>query len=399
MPSPAVPPSTIAYDLIFLSPTGANSYKLVRWENSTLQATTLVNEGSAGLSELTPSEVEQYSITDDGQQLVVTRRKWAGLYEMREIALLHLDTNQLVSLAQLEGYLRWALISPNGQWVAYVLDGVVYTLRTDTPGQRVKLGWCGKFECYSLSWSPNSASVAWTNRDGVWLAQPDKPGERLVAPDLLVPIRDETMAWYASPPWSLDSRYLLARAQDGFSEWYVIDTQGGHIGQLPVLPASYERSPQLVWLSDGRLFAVRSGDIQTNTPPFVEIWRIDPSSNTLLTLERSFSLPVSPETYPTAPTQLNDGRLAFVLVNRIDRDQGESGLYLVSLDSQVPARAQGPLPTGYDVDSANANWVPDGSGAIFYDRSIGALVYVSLNEAAGPSVPANSCCFTWTKQP
>lgn len=388
------------YDLIFLNPTGANSYSLVRWEKGGYQTTVLVTEEftpSGQKVEPFPSDVDQYSITSNGKRIALVRYRWKGPRQLREIALLDLDTHQLVSLAQFEGLLNWIAISPDGQWVAYVSSGIVYTLRVGAPGHRPKLGWCGEYECYGLAWSPDSKTIVWSNESGVWLGHPGKPGERLLASDMVVEIRDGKRAVYAPPPWSLDGRYLLARAVDNRNEWYVIDTQTNRIGLVPASSSPFEHTIHLAWISDERLFVVRNGNPQTGAPPSTEIWRVDWKSRALLILEKSFQFPVSPETLSASPVELTDGRLAFLLTNTMDKDLRESGLYVISMDTGVTVRLIGPLPAGYSASGANADWVPDGSGAIFQDWSIGMTVYISINGSMGPSMPAGACCFTWTK--
>jgi len=372
----------------------------MRWEKGYNQTTAPVTEDitpSGQKVEPFPSDVDQYSITSNGKRIALVRFRWKGMRQVREIALLDLDTDQLVSLAQLEGRVNWVAISPNGQWVAYVSSGIVYTLRVGEPDRRIKLGWCGEYECYGLSWSPDSKTIVWSNEGGVWLAQPEKPGEQLLASDVVVEIRDEKRAVYSPPPWSPDSQYLLARAVDSRDEWCVIDTRTSRIGMIPVSSSPYEQNIHLTWISNGRLFVVRNGNIQTGAPPSIEIWRVDRKGSVLLVLERSFLLPVSPDTLPAAPMELADGRLAFILTNTMDRDHRESGLYVIGMDTGVPVRLIGPLPAGYSASGANADWVSDGSGAIFQDWSIGTTVYISINGSMGPSVPAGACCFAWTR--
>lgn len=428
------------HDLLFLSPIDMNNYMLKYWNHMTGQTEVLITGDGGDLfsgqtTAATPSRIVQYSLTADDRKLAVVRVKekaqGAVPAEEYELALFDLSTHQITSLAKFESLVRWASISPDGQWVTYILPaatptsraghvaglaissqysmgdsspGVIFALQTHAPDQKAKISECDE-ECWSLSWSPDSHTIVWNGRQGVWLASVGGTPARLIAPGKMVVVTNGRSGIYAPPAWSPDGRYLLARSRDfEVDEWGIVDTQTGHFGRLPNSHEYPRPNVHSVWLSDGRLFVVRSGEPNANLAPSGEMWTIDPENVALLTLDKSFVIPVAPEIYPASPVQFDDGRLAFALLAPSGTTHdAESGLYVVNPSDYTPRRVSEPLPASFDVATVLASWSPDGMVALIHSET-GPIqrFYVPVNGIVLSSMPqllgnGSACCFTWLK--
>ncbi|HTP07154.1 MAG TPA: hypothetical protein VMP08_02820, partial [Anaerolineae bacterium] len=319
-----------------------------------------------------------------------------GVYPpiVSEFVLLDLKSRRITSLAKFENYWGMTRISPDGQWLAY-LEGAnqenvekvkVVVLQTRAPDQHLEIGTCHG-TCGGLAWSPDSQMLAWWDQQGIWLSSPEKPTEILLASRMMP-------ADFSETAWSPDSRYLFTQSspalRGGVEEdtYGIIDTQTGRFGKLGnELFRAKKRNPA-VWLDDGRLFILRDGATEGNLAPRGEIWRIDPTSEGLLALDQSFTIPVSPDTYPGWPVQLNDSRLAFVLWTRNESHVAESGLYTVSLNDLIPQHVSEPLPVG---PIGFANWAPDGTVLMSVDLMHGSnetllKFYIPTNDSWSPNL-------------
>ena len=119
-----------------------------------------------------------------------------------------------------------------------------------------------------------------------------------------------------------------------------LEVQTGHIAVVPDALLFPLQNARLSWLQDGGLFVVRHGEAGAEMLPIGEIWRVAHTEGEIsLHLDESFTFSASSNTYPTAPTQLQDGRLAFVLVDQKDTDLSASGLYIVDPQVDFPKRA------------------------------------------------------------
>jgi hypothetical protein len=295
-------------------------------------------------------------------------------------------------------------VSPDGRRIAYVSpppgygeQSAVYFLALDAPDQPGVAGEChsptATFEyqvCGEVRWAPDSQSLAWNDTEGIWQARVGQPGARLLlaqgAPAEEQPGTHSRALryWYWPVAWSPSGRYLLLRVsghslQEGWDQ-AVLDTQTGRVAYIPGAWELLEPSVRVAWLRDDRLFTMTHESKYDNpspNAPSIALWHVDPAGPTLLVRDAQSVLPVSSDNYPLEPMQLDDGRLAFALINSSSTDDASRGLY--SADPQdLAIRKLSGLPPGGS--GARLSWAPDGSGAIFSDG--GASFYVSIDEHA-----------------
>lgn len=439
---PSIQPATayqlppITHNLLFVSESG-----LVRWNHATSQLEVLVGvEPWASYG-----GIKAFSVNADGQRIVLERRKTVPEYE---VALLDLGTDQIVSLLLSErtGQFWGLAISPDGAWIAYISPGtlpsdttgnklhlaslqprlaaggygygVIYAMQTEAPRQRIEVGFCSEKRsqeawrsCMGFLWSPDSRAIIWSDADAVWLAELGRDAQLLIPHTIGVsPVQGSSTVELRA--WSPLGRYVLAGIGhfEGWN-WGVIDTETGQAAELPDMLEVAYWGPHVNWMQDGRLFAVRPGDILAGTSPSGQIWRVETSSELALTLDKEFVIDVAPENYPTAPVQVTDNHLAFALLNASTANYAERGLYFVQLDSLTPYKVNGLPLAGRINDPAEGlakvdfavsiHWSPDGAGAVFQDEYQVARLYVPTDGGPlydlRPAFGDWSCCFRWSK--
>lgn len=440
---PPIQPATadhlprVTHDLLFLG-----QGTLMRWNHATGQIETLVGPEEvsrapsvrkvafAGGPPSPSGTVTSFSVSADGRKVALGRVKDAASYEL---AVLDTDTHQIRSLAEVTGLLGMS-ISPDGRWVAYVEQGsrptatgtaglaaprarprvgggsrygMIYAVATDAPNQRIEVGFCAEERmqetmhgCKGFLWSPNSQMIVWSDGRGVWLAELGGAGARKLASNTIVMPREEG-GFYYPQAWSPAGHYLLLII--GYwegSSYGVLDTQASRVGKLPNTFWYVGPSPHAIWMNDGRLLITRPAQYGGNRPPSIEIRHIDPTHEALSVSDEWVPIPVGWGDVPIAPMQLENGSLAFGLVNTSNTDYQARGLYAVGLNDRVPHKLNG-LPPAGTVFSMEIVWAPDGSGAIVQDQAMGWLLYVPADDRVlydlHPALGDWTCCFTWIK--
>jgi dipeptidyl aminopeptidase/acylaminoacyl peptidase len=351
-----------------------------------------------------PSNVAQYSVSSDGKKLIVSlvRMKAQGAYgtPVYDLALLDLTSNQLVSLATFAAPLLDTEISPDGQWVAYIvkgstqgaatglrrglaapaqhsanaaggpIEGVLNLLSLAAPQQPRALGVCSDV-CLGFSWTPDSKALVWNDGRGVWLDRLVEGSVQKIAVDWNAKVSNEP----SSNSWSPDGRFLLAWSRDSKAEgWGIIDTQTMHVGKLPDTHL-FPTNIHAIWLKDGRLFVVRSA-----VGAVGEFWRMDPTTANLVVLDRSLPISANPGALAFAPAQLDDNQVAFILDDPDLANSMDAGSYLIDLQDYLPRHVGIPTPAFAPSDVASgqntidnwgiASWSPDGKGAIVLNQFI-----------------------------
>lgn len=394
---------SIAYDLIYMGSTGPNDYELLYWDHRTGETKALVTQdtsSSVGQDNFTLSgNVSAYSISKDGKKMVVLRVVDRPMNsQWYEFVYFEIQNKQINPLTRSDTKVYQLAISPDGQRIGYLSDGKLYFFDIFDPGRIYERGNCEGY-CLNFTWSPDSQSIAMSNEYGIWISDLIYPTPRLLAANRMLWVRDDTLAVFALPPWSPNGRFLLAWepvTENG--EWYVIDVQDNRSAKIPNSLLYPYPLAQSFWLQDGQLCVARSGDIEKNHAPSIEIWQITPEKENLITLYQTIPIKVNPNLYLISPGQLEDGRIAFVLIedvkdlpNLID----ESGLYAIDSDN-IPTRISGPLPQVHNPSMINADWTPDGNGVIFHDLGDGHF-YIDVKGRLQPVIKRPSCCFTWIK--
>ena len=415
---------TLGYRLLFLRSTGANSSELILWSQTDYEEILVTEDvvypyASGPVTKTVSSDVQQYSVSADGQTAsvhILTRQlKDKNIPSnpnilLNEIGLLDLQTHEYRYLVQFGDRLAWSTISPNGQWVAYVLDLrenkmarepiVVEAINTKNPEQRLHLGNC--LEWCKVVWSPDGQRAVWSDVQGIWMAQIDDLPAQLLRPDMSIPVSDGRMGVYQPMVWTSNSKFLLASTttiEDGMPiiRWHVVNIQTGQVMLIPnAFPPPFENA-RLSWMQDNRLFVVRYSDKETQKPSIGEVWRIDGSDkNQSLQLDYSFVISDAFDTYPIAPTQLNDGRLALVLVSKDNTHSAASGLYIIDPQDNVSTLGANHFVIAPNPSDVNAIWIPNGLGVISVYLPNSTVSFVSY-DSPGIRIPLTfgTCCFTW----
>jgi hypothetical protein len=392
-----------------------------------------------------------FSVSEDSQRIVLARWRSVELYEL---ALLDMSTQQVKVLipAQERNLARMA-ISPDGQWLAYILtdaspgaalppvgqraslaaplasplagggpsSGTIYAVRIDAPDQRIELGYCAEEsmpdwlgECKDLYWSPDSHEVIWSDGRGVWLAELGRAARQVTA-NFADMHSGEFGGEYHVRSWSPLGRYVLAWSHNfEVLRQAVIDTETGDVAEIPDSGEFIYPGPRVAWMQDGRLFVTRSGDWRAKLSPSVELWRIDPTSATMLMRDLDVLLNVGTTNHPAGPAQLADGRLVFALLNGDYLNYTERGLYFLALNDVLAHRVTG-LPPAVEglndplsMSETNIFWTPDGTAAIVYHpgyyESDRTLWYVPTDGSPlldlRPVLDEGdyqACCFVWMR--
>lgn len=444
----------ITYDLLFLG-----KYSLMRWNHRTGQIEALVTAEAgqgrgwqydhkvawgAGPGGPGGGGIGSFSVSADGQKVAFVRLTPAGVNAyLSEVALLDMRTGQITVLVPAQGRgVSGMMLSPDGNWVAYMLpdalpgaalpplgrgsglavpiarplagggptSGTIYAVRTSAPYDRIEVGYCAeqvteavRLECGGFLWAPNSQTIAWNDAHGIWIAELGRPGQLLVPHD---PYGLGGRLFRLSN-WSPHGRYALVVAgiyNTDAGSYGVMDTQTGRMADL--LPISLGPGPRITWMQDGRLLITRPGDRLSGTQPAAEIWSVDAGRDPMLSREMEFSFGVGAENFPTSPTQLNDGRLAFALLNENNINYIERGLYIVDLNDLTPRKVNGLPPAQDDRLLMDALWPPDGTGAIVQDWSFSERMLWYVPTDGSPLIDLRpvmdegdfqACCFVWTR--
>ncbi|MCP4284061.1 MAG: hypothetical protein GY792_06375 [Gammaproteobacteria bacterium] len=419
----------------------ANERGLVQWNSIDDSYEVLI------ASELHASQgtIESLSASTNGQRFLVGWRQRP--VEGNEATLVDIGNGTITPLdfPDLTYLPRDLSISPDGSWAAYINPcsspstpqstvilmshrprpalggcgaGVIYTVRVETPDQPIEIGYCreerteGSWRrCMGYLWSPDSQSILWSDAAGVWRA---KVGQepRLLAPYTIGVSPYQTASTVDLRAWSPSGQYVLVGIGHPLGwNWGIINADSGQVFEFPNWIVGSRWGPSVTWLADDRIFAVLPGDIQDETPPYGQIWSINSSKDSFV-LEREFEIDVSPENYPTAPTQLGENLLGFVILNIDEENHRDRGVYFVELPNWMPQKVNA-LPvnvqhSGYtpsEIDKfgfrVQIHWSPQGDVVIYEDNYLETRLLVPTDH--GPPVALKyyfgdwSCCYVWPK--
>lgn len=411
----------ISHDLVFV-----NDFALKRWDHLSGQIEVLA--GPEKSSELQPyivpisfstgpglplGGVGEFSISADGQKIAFVRRGQPNVPYF-EVALLDMANRQITTLVH-KIDTGEILLSPNGQWLAYVasensiandVPSGIYVVQTSNPSQRLKAGSC---PCPWFSWSPDSRTILWKDKAGIWLAEPGQSAQ-LVVTDTIVTLNGEVGRALHPRSLSPSGRYILVgiSAPIEGGSYGIADTQTGHVTELKDSFEYVEPIIELGWLQDDRLMVIRDSTSFNSTPPTAEIWHVDPTQDSMLILDAEFALGLESSATATALTQLADGRVVFAAVDTSEANPTAQGLYTLDLQAHA-AHKMNDLPDGlfdseHNIYVIQVFWSPDGTEAIV--SNIPSLIthvvyYVPLNGGTildlGVALGNNADGFTWIK--
>jgi len=460
-----LPPLT--RDLLFV-----DSSKLMRWNHATSQIEILVGPETFGnfqairniaFASIGPGpvlgSVLSFSVSEDGKKIAVVVADTAP--DKYDLMLFDLPTRHLAFVYQgaSQGFgLLDMVISPDGQWLAYIpqdvittdtpvptgtphpmnlsqslrpirepdqvgwvarplsgggpRSGVIYAVRIDAPDERIEVGHCGEVRSLEfewgcggrgrLLWSPDNHRLVWNDAHGIWSAELGQQPQLLVSNSSGRNGNRAFSAWSVSP----SGRYLLTwiNYYEGGSQ-AIVDIQTRQVIDVPDTFEYPELVARVTWMRDERLFVIRrvteSG--LDNYSLFGEVWHPDSANGGSLVRDETFPIPVSAGDFPffTTPVQLDDGRLAFAVLNASNANYQTRGLYTFTPDDTMPHKANG-LPPVSDYYYSDVFWSPDGSGAVVQGQQGGSLLYAPADGSAlydlRPVLGDNVCCFAWLKQ-
>ncbi len=402
----------ISHDLVFV-----NDFALKRWDHLSGKIEILTGpanaSGSQGLFPISFSAggglpvggVGRFSVSTDGQKIVFERRGKPNVPYF-EIALLDMKTRQITTLLPNYGGGEISL-SPDGEWLGFLADHL-YAVRITDSKQRLDFGSCS---CSRFWWLPDSQTILWNSKTGMWSTQPGQPGHRVARNELATPTSGEALAIH---PYSLSpgGRYILTGISapiEGGSIG-VVDIQTGRVAELKDSFQYVEPVIELSWLQDDRLLVIRDSRAFDTALPSAEVWHLDPTQDSMLIRDVAFALGFESSIKATALTQLSDGRLMFAAVDTSGITSTVQGLYTLDLQTQTVHKLNN-LPADLFEFKADDSiytivviWSPDGTEAIaatapsLISRGI---YYIPLD--GGPiselrqALGSNAAGFTWIK--
>jgi hypothetical protein len=422
-------------NLIFVNDSG-----LVQWNP-------IANDYEVLASSISWSSYEggkSYSISGDGQKIIVEWRKISG---EKEVSLFDLGNGTITPLMTYDSILRYRdlTISPDGSWFAFInpraspstsstpqsvgslishryrpvmggwSSGVIYVGSIESPDRLTEVGFCreeryeGWRNCMGYMWSPDSQSIIWSDSDGVWMSDIGQKPQLLVPHTIGVP-PVMTASTVDLRAWSPSGEHVLVGiGHSGGWNWGIINTTSGQVFEFPNWIVRSGGGPSVIWLADERIFALLPGSPSNMTPPSGQIWGIDPIDGSLMFLNE-IQLNLSPESYPTAPIQLSENLLGFAILNADESNLIDKGIYFVDTFTWRPTKMNTlPIPGGgldpttegdYFRVTAQFYWSPMGDVVIVEDNYQGKILLLPTDY----SVPVGldyyfgerSCCYTWS---
>ena len=332
-------------------------------------------------------EITDFSIDAQGQNLVAARLT-ADTPPTYDLLLVNLNSGDSQLLIKDIPYLLQFKMAPNGCCVAYMvgdpssikpddryqtpLRGTIYMV--DLEGEQIEIGSCSNFtaagdertvsHCFTLFWSPTSQEIVWADAQGIWAHHLATHQLHFWQENFYELEQEFEVNIFMPVDWSPSGRYLRlqVRRYEGSSE-AILDLQTGQLFDIPW--TFFYEGPvvsSVSWMSDDRLFMVRTAGAYGQFTNFAEIWRIPTTQNqSELLLDWSLEIPTNSNVYLQWATQLENGRLAFAAVSRSGEDE-TAGLYLLEPSTEDLQRIN-PLPADADFYVEIA-WLTSGNGAL-----------------------------------
>ncbi len=360
-------------DLLFI-----NDGELQIWQPQTGQVTTLLAQTESNMI------VNGWRTTPDGQSVLIAQtpdNDQPGF----TLFLFQATTRLLQELwSESDTYLFAYALAVDGRSVALITgttssqtgEGVeTVQLINSESGQASKLTDCPNsrqlgnetnsftytLRCQSLVAAPDGRTWLWRDIEGVWQGGREQAPRLLVAHDFF----EEDLPRIYSPTtdWSPDGRYQLLSAQrfEGSNRW-VLDMTTGQTIAVPNSVTGLDKVAYWQWTPDNHLFTVRPPIyINGETDNVAELWQI---AGNELVAAASLALPDLEGVPPAAPSQLGDGRFAFIL----NHTAAIGSLYLITSFEQPPQPLVNlPLLSGFwdSTHRQSLTWTPDARGVLY----------------------------------
>jgi hypothetical protein len=405
------PPLT--HDLVFLS-----GGRLRYWDHAFARIETLVGpEITRTQSQDTPEPeqhlplpgyVNQFTTSLDGKKIALAFTKPDSIGY--RIASIDMDTRKInilnPEIAQGAGLLAMQ-ITPNGEWVAFVLQdtgtgmdkplsGIIYAVKADDPSQVIQVGVCSEYKndegfhkgCHDqLFWLKDNRTLIWADGLGIWRAELGQPARQLVAHHLSY----EKISIFFPISLSPGEKYILADYADYLEgrKWAVLDI---NTGEFVVVPDSYRyigEGPGITWLQDDWLMIVQpDGALKDFGNPSLPaagiIWALKSGPSLAIVKMDTFELCQGASGYVRTPAQLANGDLAYF----------QAVTLCVHSSKNFTVKWKVELPY---VSPDKIAWAPDSNAAIVESDS---HIYYLPTGGSSPweitsLVGEDACCFTW----
>jgi dipeptidyl aminopeptidase/acylaminoacyl peptidase len=369
---------------------------------------------------LLSTQVVEYTASANGETIAVLRSREVEGSDLQGFNLMMIDVtrDEKTTLVEQSERLYNLSVSRDGRWIAYTTQadgGSIYVMRTQVNSQVEKLGVCEnelELACKGIiTWSPDSAHIAWSDANGIWLSDLEADSARIVMPNQ-VEVKDpkgetsEVRVSFSQLQWSPVGRYLMARVSPSASqvEWQaIIDTQLEKLAELPGTYRLDQEAASVGWLQDGNLFIAYPSDLAEGQPLMLERWQVLPTREDLLGLVNTYRL--TPQDFPDLlpfneknvdtsirwPFALNDRIIAFEAIRHSPAISPT--LFTFDLKYGILSKIN-VTPT----DTVQVLWAPDLVGAFVLDEQGEAFFAPANNDTLvnlSPLIGDDAHAFVW----
>ncbi len=393
----------LPYDLLFLAE--GTVWRLNRGEDKAfpilaIGANDLPASKTLPTTARSPGVVTDYRLDQRARSLFMLSSKGIAANGVEMFELLHyeLETGILKTLIPDTSRLSHFSVSPDGNWLIYTLENQpvpIYILNADGSRPAAIIGRC-HFDlnqgCDHFAWAEDSRFVIWSDHQGVWIADPATItswkviGDRLDVTDLLSG-KATILASYSNLEWSPKGRFLLATVnpEDSIVHWRaLIDTRRGHVAEVPGTYEYLETTARVIWTDNGDLFIVRSLQDDQVGSIELETWKIVPTREDMLLIDRSHqfsNVEMNDQAaldkritsyFPDLPSQIDRDRYSLYFQSQDSEINSFLSIYETKLNHLIGISE---LPN----DIVQIQWSSDGSGALLIGDH-GSALYLSLQE-------------------
>ncbi len=376
-------------DLLYLS-----DEKLMRWDpvaNNVIQ-----------LAE----NVISYSVSANGKKaaLLQSQKIAANGNELFDLTSLDLITNQSVIVNQSISRLSGITISPDSQWLAYIVPGLLlnneaslYRISLVDPEPPELIGVCIPVSpsiCETPVWNSDSQSILWSDMRGIWLANlKDTQAQNVITNIVQVTdpkgLQTDIQVMYHSLKWRSNGRYVIATvvpSSSGTSWKALIDLSTGRMAEIPDTYNLPAEAVSTRWLPDGSFIVGHRGQTKPGDLPFLTIYLPAPTRGDLMTVQRRLQFHLSdmpdessgiPESVTYTPSWIAQFDEEYIYLALIPTPpENNSNFIEINLKeniyqsiTQIPSRVEGVL------------WSPDHRGVLVIVTNK-QFLYISLKNRA-----------------
>jgi hypothetical protein len=395
-PSPA--PSTSS-DLLYLS-----QDRLMRWDHVTQFATLLVDRVTDYTALVDPFSAYQQP-PNYAEMTVKNYPRLVALLRSREIAangselfdldILDLESKRTINLYEKISRIEGLQFTLQGDRLVYIdrnLDEQIYVTQTSPDSEPRLIATCiqeGDISCQNAWWSPDGRALVWSDAEGIWLSDDRSANLRQLQTNRIT-VRDpkgqaiEIKVSYDLISWSPDSRFLLVKIVPSANgvQWYsILDTRKAQLVDIPNTAEFSTPISKITWSYDGNLLLGHSSNPEEKQAPFIQVWKIVPTSNDLLVAGQRLNLAQNAsaglqtgfsqqEICPIWFQQLDATTFRLGLID--PKSHNQTSLTQLDIEKNI-LESRLTIPVGTD----KILWAPDASGALLLGKD-GQILYASF---------------------